>query len=296
LQSAASVSGSYKTMQIIDTHQHLWDRTRFELPWLENATEPLSKSHTPQDYAQEAAGLGISATVYMEVDVRQDQRTAEASYVFGLCDDSLNPMRGAVVGGDPAAVDFKSYLETIKSPHLKGVRQVLHGGLPAGYCLRPEFVAGTQELGRRGLCFDLCLRPEELADGAQLAKSCPETRFVLDHCGNAPVAGTATQLDSWRRGLEQVAACPNTVVKISGIIAGTQSGIPFVEQLAPCINHTLDTFGPERVLFASDWPVCTLRASLKDWITTLKTLVASRPDAEQHQLFYENAARFYSLR
>jgi L-fuconolactonase len=118
---------------------------------------------------------------------------------------------------------------------------------------------------------------------------------VLDHCGNAPVGGTEAQRMAWQQGLEQVAACPNTIVKISGIIAATTPETPFVEQLAPWINHTLDTFGPERVIFASDWPVCTLRASLSDWVTTLKTLVAARPVADQRKLFSENAIRFYGL-
>lgn len=283
-------------MQIIDTHQHLWDRSRFDLPWLAEAEEPLSKNHTPTDYARVTQGLGITKTIYMEVDVRHDQREAEAKYVFGLCADPNNPMVGAVVGGDPASEGFVTYLNAIASPYLKGVRQVLHGGLPQGYCLGEAFVAGVQELGKRGLCFDLCLRPEELADGAALAKKCPETRFVLDHCGNAPVTGTTAQADRWKRGLEQVAACPNTIVKISGIIAGTKAGAPAAEQLAPFIHTTLDTFGPDRVIFASDWPVCTLRASLAEWIATLKTLMASRSEAEQRKLFSENAERFYALR
>jgi L-fuconolactonase len=118
---------------------------------------------------------------------------------------------------------------------------------------------------------------------------------VLDHCGNAPVTGTAAQLEAWKRGLEHVAACPNAIVKISGIIAGTKPGVDIAEQLAPCIHHTRETFGPERVIFASDWPVCTLRASLKDWVATLKALVAARPEAEQRKLFYDNAARFYEV-
>jgi predicted TIM-barrel fold metal-dependent hydrolase len=156
-------------------------------------------------------------------------------------------------------------------------------------------VAGVQELGRRGLRFDLCLRSDELADGAALAKKCPETRFVLDHCGNAPVTGTAAQRDAWKQGLAQMATCPNSVVKISGIIAATKPGLDPAEQLAPCINYTLETFGPERVLFASDWPVCTLRASLKDWVATLKSIVAARSETEQLKLFAENAVRFYEI-
>jgi predicted TIM-barrel fold metal-dependent hydrolase len=255
---------------IIDTHQHLWDLSRFNLPWLSGGG-PIAKSYLMSDYLREAEGLNIVGTVYMEVDVAPEQRVAEAEYVIDLCAREDNPMVGAVIGGDPAAPDFRAYVERFAAtPSIKGVRQVLHGGLERGYCLSDAFVAGARLLGAQGLRCDLCLRPDELADGAQLAALCPETPFVLDHCGNAPVYGDRA---AWQRGLDAVAARPNVVCKISGIVA----------QVKP------DAWGPE------DWPVCTLGTPLAGWIHALQAIVASWDEADRRRLFHANAARFYAL-
>ncbi|MCS6776201.1 MAG: amidohydrolase family protein, partial [Chthonomonadaceae bacterium] len=147
-------------LPVIDTHQHLWDLSRFRLPWLDS--EPaLARSYLMEEYLQESAGLQVVRTVYMEVDVEPSQHVAEAEYVIALCERADNPMAGAVIGGRPAAADFAAYLDRFRGvPYIKGVRQVLHGSTPAGYCLTPEFVRGLRLLGERGLCFDLCMRPE----------------------------------------------------------------------------------------------------------------------------------------
>jgi L-fuconolactonase len=186
-------------------------------------------------------------------------------------------------------------LDAVKSPYLKGIRQVLHGGTPDGYCLSEAFVAGIRELGKRNLCFDLCLRPNALSDGARLATLCPETNFILDHCGNAPIYGSVAEVDAWKRGLELIAARPNVVGKVSGIIAQIRKGDAIAERLAPSVNFTLDAFGPERVMFASDWPVCTLAAALHQWVGVCQELVKTRPEIEQRLLFSDNAMKFYAI-
>src|SRR5688572_8451316 len=115
---------------IIDTHQHLWDLSKFRLPWLP-ADGELTKDFLPGDYARESAGLNVVRTVYMEVDVAPDQKAEEAEYVIGLCQRDDNPMAAAVIGGDPAGEGFPAYVERFAaSPYVKGVRQVLHSGLP----------------------------------------------------------------------------------------------------------------------------------------------------------------------
>ena len=172
------------------------------------------------------------------------------------------------------------------------MRQVLHGGLGQGYCLSREFVAGARLLGELGLRCDLCLRGEELVDGAQLAAQCPETRFVLDHCGNAPIYGDRAR---WQAGIDAVAAQPNVVCKISGIVAQVTPGSWGAEDLAPIIVHCAEVFGKDRVIFASDWPVCTLGASLAEWVGALQTVVGNWSEADRLKLFHENAARFYDL-
>jgi L-fuconolactonase len=278
---------------IIDTHQHLWDLTQFHLPWLDGGG-PLARSHTPEDYQRETAGLNVVKTVYMEVDVEASQKAAEAEYVLGLCAAPDNPMAGAVIGGNPAADGFADYLARFQdNPFLKGVRQVLHGGLPPGTCLQPEFVRGVQWLGAAGLRFDLCLRANALLEGAQLAQRCPDTRFILDHCGNTDPK--ATDRSQWEQDIAVVAEQPNVVCKISGIVAGANPSTWTAEDLAPIVRRCATVFGPDRIMFGSDWPVCTLTATYRQWVEALQTIVADWSEADHRKLFHDNAVRFYDI-
>lgn len=286
---------------IIDTHQHLWDRARFRIPWLENAGEPLGKNHTPEDYARETRGLNVVKTVYMEVDVDPAQHEAEAGHVCGLCARPDDPMAGAVVGGRPAAAGFEAYLDRIQaakngSAYIKGIRQVLHGGgTPPGFCLSSDFVRGMKTLGRRGLSFDLCMRANELRDGARLADLCPDTRFILDHCGNGNVQATREERAVWTEGMTEIAKRPNVVGKVSGIIASAKPGAWTPADLAPLVEHTRAVFGPDRIFFGSDWPVCTLTATIPEWVTALQAITAAWSADERRKLFHDNAARLYGV-
>ena len=144
---------------IIDTHQHLWDLTQFDIPWLKG-DGPLSHNHTLADYEREAEGLNIVKTVYMEVDVAPADRVREAETVLALCHQPDTPLAGAVIGGNPLDKDFKAYVERFAGDkHFKGVRQVLHGGMERGTCLLPAFVNSMNVLGEHNLLYDLCMRP-----------------------------------------------------------------------------------------------------------------------------------------
>ncbi len=179
---------------------------------------------------------------------------------------------------------------------------------PAGFCLQEAFVRGIRLLGELGLSFDLCLRPKELGDGAKLAEKCPETRFVVDHCGNADpkvffkaddsrlTDGRAEHdAETWRRDMERLAAQKNVICKISGIVARVPKQWS-ADDLTPIVDHCLDAFGPERVVFGSDWPVCLNGAPLREWVEALKQIIANRPLAEQRRLLRDNAVAFYRLK
>ncbi len=289
---------------IIDTHQHLWDLDLFKLRWLKTdpeasaATQPLGKSHRPHDYQAAAEGLGIVKSVYMEVDVVFEQQTREVEYVTALCEDPQNLMCGAVVSGCPGTPGFEKWASYLsKNRWIKGVRRVLHADdTPRGTCTQPEFIRSMQQLGEYNLSFDFCIRPGELKDAALVAKACPGTRFILDHCGNMPVHGGSPELRSlWQDGLKALADQENVVCKISGIVASTQDENWRPADLKPVIETTVETFGIHRVMFASDWPVCTTRSSLKRWISALKEIVALRPIEQQRRLFHDNALAFYGL-
>lgn len=282
------------SLPIVDTHQHLWDLDRFRLPWI-TPGEPLAKSFVMSDYREATVGLNVVKTVYMEVDVDPAQQDAEVEYVTELCQADDNPMAAAVVSGRPASDAFAKYLTRHKNNvFIRGIRQVLHvPGTPPGYCLEKPFVTGVRRLGEQGWSFDLCMRSGELADAVKLADQCPETRFVLDHCGNASVL--ADELTDWRRDIAALAERKNVIGKISGIIASGAGGKWTVENLTPIIDHMLDVFGPDRVVFGGDWPVCTLAASFRQWVEALRTIIADRSREEQRKLFHDNAVAFYRL-
>ncbi len=295
------------SLPIVDTHQHLWDVQRFRLPWLKKETT-LNRNYLMDDYLKAVAGMGVVQTVYMEVAMDPALHDQEADYVTDLCRRKVGPLRSAVIGGRPGWAGFERYVRRFKgSPYVKGVREIIRTADASGRLPVSEpFVEGLRLLGRLGLCFDLCIPPATLADGAKLVQSCPDTRFVLDHCGNADPAAFVGQgrkpwhepahdADRWRRGIERVAACHNTVCKISGIVARVDPGHWSPDDLAPIVNHCLDSFGPDRVMFAGDWPVCTRGAALADWIKALRAIVSRRPQAEQRKLFHDNAVAFYGL-
>lgn len=281
-------------LPIVDTHQHLWDVTKFKLPWIKPG-EPLAKSFLMSDYLQATAGLNVVKTVYMEVDVAPEQQDAEVEYVTELCSRDDNPMAAAVVSGRPASDGFAAYLARHKNnKYIRGIRQVLHvAETPRGYCLEKPFIAGIRRLGEQGWSFDLCMRSAELADAVRLVDACPGTRFVLDHCGNASVV--ADDLSQWRRDIAALAERKNVIGKISGIIASGAGGKWSVQNLAPIVNHTLEVFGPERVVFGGDWPVCTLAATFREWVDALNTIVGRRTLDERRKLFHDNAVKFYRL-
>ena len=290
---------------IIDTHQHLWDRSAQRLLWLDGAPDVLRHDFSEADYRDAARGTGIDREIYMEVDVDPTQHVAEADRVLALCRDPTNPTVAAVIGGRPSSPDFATYLDRFRDePAVKGVRQVLHGpSTPPGFCLADDFVRGIRLLGDRGLLFDLCLRPAELSDGATLARRCPNSSFILDHCGNADPSAffdrpadsaPGHDADSWRRAIDDLATLPNVSCKISGIVARVRSGwVP--DDLAPIVDHCLDAFGPNRVVFGGDWPVCLTGSPLADWVAAIRFIVARRPATDRLKLFSANADRLYSL-
>jgi L-fuconolactonase len=292
---------------IIDTHQHLWSMRQTTPPWLAGAAEVLRQDYGVAEYRAAIGPLKMLA-VYMEVDVATEDHVTEARQVLAEIAKPDAITIAAVIGGRPNGTHFVDYLDQVvpgdgaDRGKVKGLRQVLHGGqTPAGYCLQAEFVRGVRELGKRGLMYDICMRPGELQDAAKLVAQVPETHFILDHCGNADVKAFRSGAESpshspqeWRRGIEAIAKYPNVTCKISGIIASAPADWR-ADDLAVIINHCLDTFGPDRVVFGSDWPVCLLGAPLLAWVAALHQIVSSRSAAEQTKLWSGNAKRIYRL-
>lgn len=298
-----ALSAKETGLSIVDTHQHLWDLDLFELPWNKKGGGPLGKNFVTQDYLEVTKGLHLEQVVYMEVNVAPHQKMKEAEHVLKLCRSDAHPTTAAVISGPVQSADFIPYIKTLSQhPEIKGVRQVLHGKLPKGTCLQPQFVRNMQFLGELDLSFDLCMRPQELSDALALVKQCPETRFVIDHCGNVHPdiysnhhRDSIEMRQSWQRDMVMLSEYPQVYCKISGVVAKMKKGKWQAEDLRSAIDFCLDTFGPDRVVFGSDWPVCNLGSTYREWVGALRQIVKNRPLEDQKKLFSENALKCYRL-
>jgi predicted TIM-barrel fold metal-dependent hydrolase len=294
-------SGAASHIPIVDTHQHLWDLSKFKLRWL---SPPLDRSFTPEDYLEATQGLNVVKAVYMEVAVPPEQRVQEAEYVIELCREPGSVTHAAVIAGSPAEEGFEQYIGRFKgNPYIKGVR----GSFSSPKQMNDkQTIRNLHLLSDLGMRFDLNVSPPALAEAARLVDQCPDTRFVLDHCGNPdPVAffpaGRAAPRppqhppEQWKQDISTLGARTNVICKISGLVSRVPGTPLAADDLAPIINHCLDAFGPDRVVFAGDWPVCLRGMPLRDWINLLKSVVAGRPEQDQRKLFHDNAVRFYDL-
>lgn len=275
-------------MRIIDTHLHLIDLDRLRYPWLDG--EPaLRRTFTLAEYRAQAVPAGIEAMLHMEVDVDETDQERETAWVTGLGDSVI----GAIAGCRPEHADFPAQLERLASnPKVRGLRRTFHF-TPDALPQQPLFAENLRRLAQYGLTYDLCALPRQLPLMARLAAQAPDVQFILDHCGIPNVKDR--ELEPWRSHVSALAALPNVACKLSGIIAYGHPQRWTVEDLRPFVEHVIETFGWNRVVWGSDWPVCTLTADLPRWIEATHALIAGANTHEKAALFSSNAERLYRL-
>ena len=274
-------------MRIIDTHLHLIYLDRLRYPWLDG--EPaLNRQWDAPTYFAEAEKLGIVAALHMEVDVPVAEIAAENALVLGVDPRVV----GAISNGRPESADFPAWLDgLVAEPRIRGIRRLLQAE-PDELSRAELFRANLRRLAPHGLTFDICVRPWQLGVARELAAACPQVQFVLDHCGNPPIA--SGDIGDWRRDVAALAALPNVVGKISGIVNHAPQGWT-PDDLRPVVEHMIDSFGWDRVMFGSDRPVLTVNGSLTLWVEALRAIVSGASDDEQAKLFHRNATRVYRL-
>ena len=271
-------------MRIIDTHLHLIYPDRISYPWLANAPA-INKPWSVDDYFKEAAPLGITSALHMEVDVAEKDMLAETQFVLGL-----PGIVGAIAACRPENTDFVAHIERLSEmPHVKGVRRILHES-PDDLSQTDLFVENLRYLPDYDLSFDLCLLARQLSIGLDLAQRAPDTQFILDHCGNPRIA--EGKLDPWREWVTAIATCPNVAVKISGIITNAAPGWS-AEDLRPYVEHLIDAFGWDRVVWGSDHPVATKNGTLTQWVQATHAILSGCSDDEKAKLLHRNAERIY---
>lgn len=279
-------------MKMIDTHQHLWNLKQFPYSWCAGIPK-LNRSFLLKDYLEASKGIDVAKTVFMECDVDEPHSLDEARHVQSLADD--NPLiTGIVASGRPERAGFQQHLDAlITLPKVRGLRRVLHTQ-PDELSQSKLFAENLRMLPQYHLTFDLCMQARQLPFAIALVRKCPEVSFVLDHCGNPDVKGKA--LDPWRDHIVKLAALPNVVAcKISGIVASADSENWTVNDLRPWVEHVLESFGWDRVVWGSDWPVCLLTATYRKWVEAAMELTNQASATEREKLFWRNAERVYRI-
>jgi predicted TIM-barrel fold metal-dependent hydrolase len=274
-------------MRILDTHLHLIYLDKLTYAWLSNVPA-LNRQWDGPTYWAEAETLGIESALHMEVDVPPQQIDDENALVLSLDKRVI----GAISNARPEEIDFPAHLDRMLSePRIRGIRRLLQGD-PDDLSRGAVFRDNLQRLAAHGLTFDICVKPTQLGVARELAAACPNVQFVLDHCGNPPIA--SGNISKWRTDLAALAELPNVVGKVSGIVNHAKPGWT-AEDLRPVVEHMIGSFGWDRVVWGSDRPVLTLNGTLTQWVDAVRTIVSGASADEQAKLFHRNAERVYGV-
>lgn len=299
--------------RVFDAHVHFWDPTRLSYPWL-GSVPALARPFLPEDYppfapwtaavdatsrdteAHEGEARDATTTqhavLFVEANCLSTENETEITFIGRLAE------RDARIRGIVAFVDLldekrrRSVLARLRElPLVRGVRHNIQGRA-SGFATQPPFVAGVEEVGRAGFAFDLCCTAGQLTEVTRLVRECPETRFVLDHCGKPAIAAGA--FDTWSDELAALASLPNVACNLSGLLteAGPRASD---DDLRRWGFHALQCFGVSRLIYGSDWPVCTLAGGLARWRAFVDDFTAAWTPEDRDVFFAGNAQRIYGV-
>jgi L-fuconolactonase len=278
---------------LVDAHVHLYDPGAIRYGWM--ADKPVFQGpHLLAEFDRACAPLEVEDLVFVEVDADPGQYLQEASFIDGLAarDPRIRGMvahapleRGAAVTPD---------LEKLAGHGLtRAIRRLLQDERDAEFCLRPGFLEGVRLLPRFDLAFDLGIGHRQLAGAIELVRRCPEVRFVLDHIGKPGIRDGL--MEPWRAQLRELADLPNVSCKVLGVITEADRAAWTRAQLLPYVEHAIDCFGFDRVMYGSDWPVSEQTHRYAEWVAILDDVTAGCAAAERRKLFRDNAIAFYRL-
>ena len=274
---------------IIDAHHHLWHFAPDEYPWIGPADQILRRDYDAAELTALAADSGLAGTVV----VQARQSLLETRWLLDVA--RRQPLIRGVVGWVPLADErLPDILTGLAERRLVGVRHVVQAEPDPAFLLREDIQRGLVEVARRGLTYDLLIKAHQLPQAIACVGCLPSSlRFILDHGGKPDIC--AGGLRAWAFDLARMARFPNVACKLSGLVTEAEPSTWSEEVLTPYVRTILDCFGPQRVLFGSDWPVCLLGTSHRRWLDAVRTWIADRTAAEQAAILGGNALTWYRL-
>jgi L-fuconolactonase len=278
----------------VDAHHHLWDPARRDYSWMAGPWAPLGRRRYDLDNLRaEAAAAGVDRTVL----VQTLPSTEETSEFLATAEASDGLIAGVVGWVDLTAADVADRVDALREAaggsRLAGVRHQAHDEPDAGWLARPDVICGLRVLADRGLVYDLLVRPRELPATLKAVEAVDELSFVVDHGAKPEIA--AAVLEPWRERLAAVAALPNVTCKLSGLVTEAAWGSWTVPDLQPYVDALVTLFGPDRLMWGSDWPVCTLAASYSQVLDAARTCLSALSPDESAAVLAGTATRVYRL-
>ncbi|MFC8592227.1 amidohydrolase family protein [Streptomyces atroolivaceus] len=281
-------------LPVIDAHHHVWDLTVRDQEWITGEElAPLRRTFTLADLEPEARAAGVTATVLVQTVTLAD----ETPEFLALADGSTL-IAGVVGWTDLTAPDIADTLAALRAlpggSRLVGIRHQVQGETDPEWLLRSDVLRGLRAVAAAGLVYDLIIRPHQIPAAVRAAALLPGLTFVLDHAGKPPVARRTTH--PWADHLRALSALPNTVCKLSGLVTEADPLSWTVEDLRPYADTAIEAFGPGRLMFGSDWPVCRLAAGYADVLDAARQLTGRLGEDEQRSVLAGTAQRVYGLR
>jgi len=278
---------------IIDSHVHLYDIEKLSYSWMSGVPQLAHTTRMPE-FDQARGSVDVEQLVFVEVDVDPGFHLDEARFVAGLAEKDKKI--GAIVAHAPIhkGKSVEADLVDLKTiPGVKGVRRLLQQEPDPTAILNPAFIDGVKLLKKYDLSFDICIKHYQLAYAIELIKRCPDVSFIFDHIGKPDIRNAI--VEPWKSQMRELARLPNVVCKISGVVTEADHKSWTREQLRPYIEHTIDVFGFNRVMFGSDWTVATLALDYPTWVDILDEILTKASLDEKRKFWRETAISAYKL-
>jgi predicted TIM-barrel fold metal-dependent hydrolase len=281
-------------ISLLDTHQHLVYREKASYGWTKDIPLLAEENFILDDYKTLTEGLDIGGTLFMETGVDDPDYQQETRFVKSLADNSDNGMIGLISSIRPESDEaFETWLEETIEMGVVGYRRILHV-MPDDTSQSDIFRKNVRKIGVSGKTFDICFLPGQLPIACELAKACENTKLILNHCGVPDIAGDG--LDPWRQDIKALAQIPNVICKLSGLMAYCAPGTSSLETIEPYVDHVLNCFGPNRMVWGSDWPVVNLAKGLPEWIAVTRKILGKLSADEASSIAYGTAQIVYKIK
>jgi predicted TIM-barrel fold metal-dependent hydrolase len=279
---------------LIDAHHHLWDLGVYRYPWLADSMTPIARRYVVEDLLEDGRDQHLVKSVHVQAEITRDLSVAETAWLQSIADEHGFPH--AIVAYAPLQdPGLDAILEAhARHRNMRGIRQILNPDQceRSDYLTDPAWQAGYARLAHYGLSFDLQALPSQMAAAALVARAHPDVPMIVNHTG-MPRDRTADGVAAWRHGLRQVAEQPNVSLKISGFAMFDPRWT--VDSVRPFVLTAVETFGVERCMVGSNFPVDKVQSSFAAIFDAFKTILADLSPAEMRAVFHDNADRIYRL-